>query len=420
MLKKLNMLDTYAGLSRSVYILFVARAVTAFGSFVLPFLSLYLTIKLGYSKEVAGLYVTLTSISSIPGSLIGGKLSDRYSKKKVLMLSQALSGFSVLAVVFTEVAILKIFLIVLSSVFVAASYPAIDVLVAEFTSNEQRKSAYSLMYLGLNLGFSVGPSVAGFLFYKHTNFIFGIEAFTMLLSIILISYMVEEPSKPRHHCDVHELVNKNDENGSTLKILYKTPIVFAFAFISTFYTFSYSQFSFSLPLHLDYLFSDRGSYYFGLLMTVNGLSVLIFTPSITKFTNKFSPILNMVMAGVLYGIGFGMYYITVNFELCMIATVIWTIGEILYSTNFTVYVVSKSPPDFRGRFISVAIIVSRLGFFVGPVIMGGFMHSFGTRQIWPAIFIVMIVSTLAMSFLYKLEDKSRNSMVEDQAGIFYE
>jgi len=52
------------------------------------------------SEEIAGFYITLTSIAYIPGSLIGGKLSDRYSKKHVYIGAQAISAFCILGVVF--------------------------------------------------------------------------------------------------------------------------------------------------------------------------------------------------------------------------------------------------------------------------------------------------------------------------------
>lgn len=410
--RKPEILGIYKGLPKEMYVLFIARVITAFGTFVMPFLSLFMTVRLGLSKETAGLYVTLASISYIPGSLIGGKLSDMYSKKNVLIGAQALSAFCILGVVFTEISFLKIFLIILSSVFIAASYPAVDALVAEFTPDAQRKSAYSLMYLGLNLGCAVGPVAAGFLFYRHTNFIFIGDAATTLLSLILLLVMVKEPLALEHDKPVHESAADKQEE-SAWKILFKMPLVLAFSVISTFYAFAYAQYSFSLPLHLNNLFSESSSYYYGLLMSVNGLGVIILTPLVSKLTKKALPVLNMVLSGAFYGMGFGLYYLASNLPLCMVATLVWTIGEILYSTNFTVYVVGKSPRDFRGRLISISTIISHLGLFLGPVIMGGIIPRWGTKRIWPAIFIIMAVSTLAMFYLYMREGRDQPLKLED-------
>ena len=408
MTQGLNVFGIYKGLPKEMYALFVARVITAFGTFVVPFLSLFMTVRLGMSEEMAGLYVTMTSISYIPGSLIGGKLSDRYSKKYVYIGAQALSASCILGVVFAEIPLLKIVLILLSSVFVAASYPAIDALVAEFTVDAQRKPAYSLMYLGLNLGYSLGSVAAGFLFYQHTDILFFGDAVTTLLSLVILLVMVKESLLLKDDKTIRENITYRQEE-TICKILFKIPLVLAFSIISTFYAFAYSQYNFTLPLHLNNLFPESGSYYYGLLMAANGLCVIILTPLILNLTKKILPVLNMVLSGAFYGIGFGLYYLASDLWLCLIATLVWTIGEILYSTNFTVYIVSRSPKDYRGRLISISTIISHLGMFLGPVIMGVVIPKWGTKHIWLVIFIIMVVSTLAMWQLY-VKDAGKHTL----------
>ena len=402
MIQRLNVFGIYKGLPKEIYVLFMARVITAFGTFVVPFLSLFMTARLGMSEKMAGFYITLTSISYIPGSLIGGKLSDRYSKKHVYIIAQALSALCILGVVFSEISLLKIVLIILSSVFVAASYPAIDALVAEYTVDAQRKSAYSLMYLGLNLGYSLGSVAAGFLFYQHTDLLFIGDAATTFLSLVILLVMVKGSLLLKDDKIIHENITYRQDE-TIYKVLFKMPLVLAFSIISTFYAFAYSQYNFSLPLHLNNLFSESGSYYYGLLMAANGLCVIILAPLILNLTKKALPVLNMVLSGIFYGIGFGLYYLASNLSLCLIATLVWTIGEILYSTNFTVYIVSKTPKEYRGRLISISTIISHLGLFLGPVIMGGVIPKWGTKNIWPAIFIIMVISTLAMLHLHVKE-----------------
>ena len=42
--------------------------------------------------------------------------------------------------------------------------PAYDALLADLTNPDNRKGAYSLVYMGWNLGFAIGPAIAGMLF----------------------------------------------------------------------------------------------------------------------------------------------------------------------------------------------------------------------------------------------------------------
>lgn len=71
MLSKLNIFKSYKGLPKSMYVLFVAQIINRFGDFVMPFLTLYLTIKIGLSAEVTGFIVMITSIINMPASLLG-------------------------------------------------------------------------------------------------------------------------------------------------------------------------------------------------------------------------------------------------------------------------------------------------------------------------------------------------------------
>ncbi|MBP2660160.1 MAG: hypothetical protein H6Q69_3192 [Firmicutes bacterium] len=79
---------------------------------------------------------------------------------------------------------------------------------------------------------------------------------------------------------------------------------------------------------------------------------------------------------------------------------------------------SKSPEEYRGRLISISTIISHLGLFLGPVIMGGVIPKWGTKYIWLAILIIMIVSTLAMLYLYVKEAEKQTLKSEDaQEGL---
>lgn len=73
-----NRLNIYSGLPRSVYILATARVVNAMGNFVYPFLTLFLTEHLGFSTLKAGTYFTISAAAQVLGSVLGGKLTDRF------------------------------------------------------------------------------------------------------------------------------------------------------------------------------------------------------------------------------------------------------------------------------------------------------------------------------------------------------
>ena len=102
MLSKLNIIKTYKGLPKSMYVLFVAQIINRFGDFVMPFLTLYLTIKIGLSAEVTGFIVMITSIINMPASLLGGYAADKFGRKKTYILAQEAATLSMLPCAFVS------------------------------------------------------------------------------------------------------------------------------------------------------------------------------------------------------------------------------------------------------------------------------------------------------------------------------
>lgn len=72
--------------------LFFATIINSMGMFVFPFLTLYLTGRLGMSQEKAGFFIMMLYLVYGPASLIGGKLADSFGRKKLMVIAQVLSG----------------------------------------------------------------------------------------------------------------------------------------------------------------------------------------------------------------------------------------------------------------------------------------------------------------------------------------
>jgi MFS family permease len=72
----------YRGLPRAVYALFFAQVVNSIGHLVFPFLTFFLTQRLGYDSGAAGVFIFVASTAFVPGSLVGGKFADTLGRKR--------------------------------------------------------------------------------------------------------------------------------------------------------------------------------------------------------------------------------------------------------------------------------------------------------------------------------------------------
>lgn len=398
-------LKLFSGLPQSIYILLIAQTISGFGNFVAPYLSLYLNDNSRANKDLIGMFISISIISSIPGLIIGGKLSDRYSKKLVIIVSRLLAAICLILVLFIHSIVIKLIFISFFTLFSAVASPPNDSLIADLTPSHQRKQAYSLIYLGYNLGGGIGSLLAGYAFQSYPDIIFIGEAVSIFFAVVLVLLKIKEPKREVSELKVEE--NKVTSTRNSILILLKQPILAAYMMLSACYAFSYAQNYFCLPLYLESIFFEKSSYYFGILMTVNSICVICCTSFITKITIKFSPMFNIFITGLLYAVGFGMHFVINSFYLFVAATVFWTLGEILFNTNFTVYIVEKSPYDFRGRMISISSLILKAATIINPLVMGHVMKFGNIRIVWLIVFFIMSTTACAMYYISLLEKRHK-------------
>src|SRR5262245_58819343 len=78
--------ESLRALPRGAWILFFGTFLNKFGSFVLPFLAIYMT-RLGYTIPQSGLAIAGYGVGTLAASLIGGHLADRFGRRKTIVLS---------------------------------------------------------------------------------------------------------------------------------------------------------------------------------------------------------------------------------------------------------------------------------------------------------------------------------------------
>ncbi len=401
-------LQPYTGLPRSIYFLFIIRVINSMGSFVFPLLTLLLTDKIGLSPDKAGIYVSLAAMSYIPGGLIGGKLSDHFGRKKIMIIFQGAAAILLIPPAFLGQSMLIPWLLIIVGCLNGAAQPANSAMIADLTNSENRKTAFSFLYLGINIGFSVGPFIAGFLYRNYLPLTFLGNALASFISLILLMIFVDEslPGK----AEVDQIINNEDEKaeeGNILSVLKQRPMVLVFALLSSVYSFAYSQGNFSTTLQLRQLFGDNASKILGSIYFTNGIIVVTMTTIIVYITKKYKPIFNVSLAGFFFATGFGMLYFISSVPLYLFSTVVWTIGEILSATSTGVYIADHAPMSHRGRFNSILTIITGAGAAIGPLIMGRYIKSYGVRRVWPLVFVLTMCSASLMFVLYRKEKNKK-------------
>lgn len=403
-LKKL--LLPYKNMPMGVYIIFFASIINNLGNFVAPFLTMFLTYSIGMNVEVVGIIVAVNSFVGLLASAHGGKLIDVVGRKKIFIIFRTASAAVLTLCVLTRNPIILTGLLILSNFLGGYSLPVYSTIITDITEGEQRNTAFSLQYMALNIGFSVGPLLGGFLYNNYLNWLFLGDAITTFISVILVAIFISEtmPAKQERSMEKHNKLEKSEE-GTLLQALLKRPTLLLFSFIIVIYFIVFSQFNFGLSIQIGEVFGKNSATIFGSLMTVNAVMCSIIPMFLTVMTKEMKASLSIAIGGILYAAGFGMIYFIHSYALFVISAMLWTMGEMLIATNTNVYIADHSPASHRGRFNSIFPIIRKLGFMGGPIIAGIYVKYTNIRNLWLFIGGISIIAAILMYRLYLMDNK---------------
>jgi len=405
--KKKGLLAPYKGLPKEVYIIFLARIINAAGLFVFPLLTLLLTRKIGLSEGEAGLWITISGIAFMGSSLIGGKITDKFGRKKIIVTCDIIGIIGFVACAFMEPSMMMCYTIILTGAIMGAADPAHTALLSDLTTPENRDGAFSLTYYGFNIGFAIGPMIGSFLFEKNLKLFFLIDAATALIAVILVILFIKETfASTKEDLGKERALEKNVE-GSVFKVLKARPILLYFSLIFIGYNFVYAQWGFLYPLHTAHNFGADGTPFYGMLASLNGAVVMVFTPLITKVFSKKSNMKNIFYGGILYVIGFGMLGFISTKVAFALSILIFTLGEILVTISAMPFLANHTPASHRGRVNSVLPLLMGLGYTFSPIITGGALKHISIDSMWKIVGGIMIISVLGILKLEKSEKETR-------------
>ncbi len=153
-----------------------------------------LLFSLHYNTEnigiISAIYPTVWGI----GQLFTGKMSDLYSKKKMLFWGMLLQGLAILALPFTESFIALSVLAGTLGLGTALVYPTFLSTIAQATSPSQRAESIGTFRLWRDLGYAFGAIISGI-----TADLFGINNAIYLIGVLtILSAIVIQVRMPLH------------------------------------------------------------------------------------------------------------------------------------------------------------------------------------------------------------------------------
>ena len=402
-----QLITQYGGLKREVYILFIGRLVTAMGSFVWPMLTFFLTTKLGLSDGTATLMIATASVLSFPAALMGGKLADRFSRKTIIIVFDCITVSMYLLAAILPMSLFTAFLLFAAALFQTIESPAYDALNADYSTSRQREKAYSLSYLGFNLGYIVGASVAGLLFERFVRLAFCINGLAIFISTVLILFFVHKKNAiTEDAADLSESYSEYeqpiDEKTPVLTVLRQRPVLIGMLLIGCLASMPSSLMGLLLPLQLKDTLGEAGATLYGYLNSLNGFVVIVFTPILTVLLKKLTEIPKVIIGLLLFLTGNLFFSLGTAASMLFVGMFIFTLGEVVEVLGHNPYASRRVPASHRGRVGGISSVIHSIFSSCTQYLISFLLIATGSnyRLIWMVFMVCGLAGAVLYGFMY--------------------
>lgn len=387
----MSTLRNYTKLPRAVHILCLGTLINRIGGLMIIFLAIYVKEELDFGVKFAAWTVGAFGFGSMASSLVGGHLADSIGRRTVMLIAQFGSAAVLVAFPYlSSKAGIVVGVVVFA--FITDMYrPAAHAMISDLVEPLRRPEAFGLMYLAINLGFSMAPPLGGFLADRSYRLLFWFDAVTAAIYGLIILFGIRETLGASDSSDDADKkpADRIGALDALVRITSNVPFM-VFCAATLLIAMVYMQGLSTLPLHLDNLGFTKSQY--GRVMMVNGIMIVILQLPLVAVTRRMHRAVVMAVAAVVTGIGFAMTGISVTMWHAMLAVSVWTLGEIIAAPFSPSIVSDLSPADMRGRYMGVFTMSFTSASMIGAPIGGEIMARYGHHALWWTCLAVSIVS----------------------------
>lgn len=400
-------------------------------SIVLPFL-VFVVMKFGGDAIVYGLLAATYPAFQLIGSPLLGKWSDTYGRKKILLLSNIGTSIGWLIFLFAlflssgesfnfYIPLLGTFVVIvpLLLLFLARAIDGItggnisiaNAYLSDLSSDSTRSKNFGKIAISSNLGFIIGPAIAGILGGTIYGAILPVLAALILslITIFVIVFLLRESKLPPKEILVPEqatirkvfsqecrecysdVETKKSKLRDVFKIKYIPFLLVLYFLIFLGFNIYYAAFPTHAAKDLKWSVTQLGIFY----AVLSGIMVLIQGPVLRKALKKFSEERLVIIGSIILGTNF-ILFVSNNIVSVSVAVILFAVGNGLMWPSFMSILSRRAGSKLQGAVQGIAGSFGGLASIFG-LTLGGFLYN-SIGAVTFLISAIVIFAVFVMSF----------------------
>ena len=403
-------------------------------SIVLPFL-VFLVVDFGGNSVIYGILSSVYPAFQLIGAPILGRWSDTFGRKKVLLISTAgtLIGWIIFLfalympkfdLIDIDTALMGAFTLSLPLVILFAAR-AIDGItggnisvanayIADLSDDKTRSKNFGKMAISSNLGFIVGPALAGILggtIYGNVLPVL-VAIFVSFIAFFAIWILLKESNKLTkefppiqknnvqrvYSYECKDCINPPNSDKLKFKDIFKLKYIPLFMVLNFFIFLGFNIFYTSFPIHaissLKWTITEMGIFY----AILSGLMILVQGPILKKASQIFSEGNLIIIGSFVLAVNFVLFF-SDSVVLIYLATILFAVGNGLMWPSFMSILSRFAGNVHQGAVQGVASSVGSLASIIGLIIGGLLYNTIGSPTFLVAASIIVVVFVLSFKIL---------------------
>ena len=309
-------------------------------------------------KTVLGIYQISELVTGILVNPFGGVISDRFSRRKILMTTDLVCGLLCLAISFITNDSLMIAALIFANIVQAIAFgfsrPANKAIITEVVEKEEIVTYNAHLELVLQV-VSVSSPVFSFLVLQfaslHATLL--LDALTFFIAFVLVALLPKEEAKVQ---EKKRLTGKDifSDMKDGLNYIWHQKEIFFLLLVASSMNFFFAAFEFLLPFS-NRLYGVKGAY--ATILTMGAIGSIIGALIANKFKSSMEMLLFLL---ILTGVGVLMMGLPLPPLLSFSGNLVCELFMTIFNIHFFTQVQTKVEGDYLGRVLSTIFTLAIL------------------------------------------------------------